>query len=237
MELRISERLKRVAWNVQSAGVVADIGCDHGFTSIYLVRQGLAQRVIAMDINKGPLERAREHIRQYQMDDVIVTRLSDGAKALQPGEADTLLVSGMGGGLICRILRDSPQVVGTVKELVLSPQSEPYLVRHLLHDLGFAIDREEMLVEQGKYYVILHAVPGEQHYFREEEYIYGERLIRSADSVLEKFVEGELVRLDNILDSLTGQSRHARDGRELLEQKRGQAAWTLGQIRQHKRMR
>ena len=95
--IKLSKRLQTVAHQVKCGGVAADIGCDHGFTSIYLIEQGLAKHVIAMDINEGPLERAKEHIREYGMEADIETRLSDGTAKLAPGEADTLLISGMGG--------------------------------------------------------------------------------------------------------------------------------------------
>ena len=117
-------RLQAVAHQVKIHCVTADIGCDHGITSIYLIEQGLADHVIAMDINEGPLERAREHVTESGLTEQIELRLSDGAKKLVPGEADTLLVSGMGGALICKILEDSPEIVERVQELVLSPQSE-----------------------------------------------------------------------------------------------------------------
>ena len=197
--MRISKRLQRVAGQVRNGGVVADIGCDHGFTSIYLIENHLADRVFAMDINPGPLMRAREHICQYGMEDKITVMLSDGAKELSPGEADGLLISGMGGALICKILRDSREVTERAGELVLSPQSEPYLVRHLVQEMGFAIDREEMLCEQGKYYVIIHAVPGRQCFDREEEYMYGSYLIHQKDGVLLQFLEKEQKRVQGIL--------------------------------------
>lgn len=200
--IRLSKRLQTVAHQVQSGGVVADIGCDHGFTSVYLVEQGLAERVIAMDINEGPLERAKEHIRQYNMQSRIETRLSDGAGELLPGEAETLLISGMGGALICRILSDSPEVVRQAEELVLSPQSELSMVRHFLQDTGYCIDREEMLQEQGKYYVVLHAVPGSQNFTGEEEYIYGKYLIDRGDACLLSFLEKEENRLQRILQRM-----------------------------------
>ena len=113
--MQISHRLERVASNVTCGGVVADIGCDHGFTSIYLIENKMADHVIAMDINKGPLERAKDHVREYNMENDIELRLSDGAKELVPGEADTLLISGMGGMLITKILNDSKEVVTTVR--------------------------------------------------------------------------------------------------------------------------
>lgn len=228
----ISKRLQRVAEQVRNGGVVADIGCDHGFTSIYLIENHLADRVLAMDINKGPLMRAREHIRQYGMEDKIAVRLSDGARELSPGEADVLLISGMGGALICKILRDSREVTAQAGELVLSPQSEPFLVRHLVQEMGFAIDREEMLCEQGKYYVIIHAVPGRQRFDREEEYIYGNCLINQRDEVLLQFLGKEKKRVEGILRGLgrADLSEGALHQKKELEESLAGLQWTIGRM-------
>ena len=78
---------------------MADIGCDHGYASIWLVQHGIAQTVIAMDVHEGPIRRAREHICQMGLDSRIECRKSDGLEKLSPGEVDTLLIAEMGGPL------------------------------------------------------------------------------------------------------------------------------------------
>ena len=203
--MNLSGRLQTVAESVLSKGVVADIGCDHGFTSIYLIEKQMAERIIAMDVNKGPLERAKEHIIQYGMQDKISLRLSDGAKELKPGEVDTLLISGMGGALICRILQQSEEVTRTAKELVLSPQSEIHLVRRLLHKMGFMIADEKMIFDQGKYYNVIRAVPGSEVYLEELDYIYGKRLIEKRDAVFQSFMQKEAERVAKVLSGMEQQ--------------------------------
>ena len=200
--MQISHRLERVASNVKCGGVVADIGCDHGFTSIYLIENKMADHVIAMDINKGPLERAKAHVREYNMENAIELRLSDGAKELVPGEADTLLISGMGGMLITKILNDSKDVVDDVKELVLSPQSDISLVRKCIHELGFSIDNEEMLTDQGKYYIVIRAVKGKESYNAEEDYIYGKKLLEKKDMIFYQYLLKEKERVNKVLNKL-----------------------------------
>lgn len=230
--MHLSRRLRRLAGSVLSNGVVADIGCDHAFTSIYLVQQGLARSVIAMDIGEGPLSRAKEHIAQYHMQDKISVRLSDGAKELSPGEADTILISGMGGALICRILGESREVVRTVQEMVLSPQSEIHLVRRCIHEAGFMIASEEMVEEQGKYYVLIRAVPGQEKYTKETDYIYGKKLIEEKDKVFADFLQKEKCRVERVLAHMSEKelSASGERKREGLKQERVQILQVMSQI-------
>lgn len=213
--MRLSKRLGRVAANVQSGGVVADIGCDHGFTSIYLVRQGLAGKAIALDVNAGPLARASEHIGQYGLEDRIQVRQSDGMEKLAPGEADTILISGLGGALMERILEGGRDVVKEARELVLSPQSEIFLVRRKVHELGFSIAHEEMVADQKKHYVIIRAIPGRERY-GEEEYLYGRMLIRERDPVFREHLGREASRLEELERHLC-EINLSPSGRERLE--------------------
>lgn len=87
-EVILSNRMQALTDMVTPGTVITDVGCDHGFVSVYLVQRGLSPRVIAMDVRSGPLERAREHIREYGLQDRIETRLSDGLHGLKTGEAN-----------------------------------------------------------------------------------------------------------------------------------------------------
>ena len=121
--MQLSKRLEAVVWLAGTCQCIADIGTDHGYIPIYMVEQHLAKRAIAMDVNKGPLERAQKNIQAYGMEDKIVTRLSDGAAALKRGEADGVIIAGMGGLLTIRILEAGEKNLKTVQTLVLQPQS------------------------------------------------------------------------------------------------------------------
>ncbi len=197
--MQLSKRLQMVAAQVLSGGVLADIGCDHGFTSIYLVSRGQVRKAIAMDVREGPLGRAAEHVVESGLQEKIELRLSDGTDQLQPGEADTILISGMGGALMEKILRARPEVTKAAQELVMSPQSEVYRVRSCLHELGFRIAREDMVCDMGKYYVVLRAVPGEEHYSQAVEYTYGRDLIQQKHPVFLQYMQAERRRMAAIL--------------------------------------
>ena len=156
--MQLSLRLTAVAQFVTKGNRLADIGTDHGYVPIYLVKCGIIPSAIAMDINKGPLERAKEHIEEYGLTDKVKTRLSDGLKKLGEGEADTVLIAGMGGNLIVKILEEGREVLKSVKELVLSPHSEIDLVRQYLVENYYEIIHENMVFDGGKYYTIIKAV-------------------------------------------------------------------------------
>ena len=154
-DIVLSNRLMAVTAMVSKGYRVCDVGCDHGFVSIYLVMKGITDRVIAMDVNKGPLMAAREHIDTYGLSDYIETRLSDGVTALDAKEADTLICAGMGGRLIRQILEAGSDKIRFMKEMILQPQSEIQSVREYLREKGYLISDENMIFEDGKYYPII----------------------------------------------------------------------------------
>ena len=99
--MELSKSLHAVASLVTEGGKVADVGCDHGFVSVYLIQNGIAGKVIAMDVNKGPLARAKEHVQAYEMESSVDLRLSDGLSLVTKEDAvDTVILAGMGGRLM-----------------------------------------------------------------------------------------------------------------------------------------
>ncbi len=191
--MQLSRRLKAVADTVTAENRVADVGCDHAYISIYLIKNNIATHVIAMDVNKGPLERAKDNIEYYGCSRHIHTRLSDGLRKLEPGKADTILIAGMGGALMIKILEEGMEAVLKSTELILQPQSEIFLVRRFLHRIGFYIVKEQMVKEDGKYYVILKAVPGsgKEVYDREVFYQYGKLLLEQREPLVNEYLNRE----------------------------------------------
>ena len=104
--IKLSKRMKAVSSMVTPGGMLADIGTDHGYVPISLVQRKKVKRAIAMDVNIGPLQRANEHIREFKLEEYIETRLSDGVEKLEVGEVDSILIAGMGGELVIRILTE-----------------------------------------------------------------------------------------------------------------------------------
>lgn len=158
-EPTLSERMKHVLMLVSPHKAVADVGCDHGYMAIELIRSGKAGRVIAMDINEGPLARARANLTAYGFCDAIETRRSDGMEALCRGEVQGVICAGMGGKTICGIMERSRLLVQELDELVLQPQSELHIVRGYLRENGFLIAAEDMVSEDGKFYPMMRVIP------------------------------------------------------------------------------
>ena len=154
--------MKAVAAMVTPGHVLCDVGTDHGYVPIALIQKQLIPRAIAMDINPGPLERAKEHIGLYELGEYIETRLSDGVAALQEGEADSIVVAGMGGELVIHILTEGEAICRKAKELILQPQSDIWKVRRFLRENKYQIVDEDMVFEEGKYYPMMKVVPVEK---------------------------------------------------------------------------
>lgn len=185
--------------------VVADVGCDHAYVSIKLISDNIADKVIAMDVRKGPLRIAENNIIKYGVEKNIDIRLSDGLERLSPDEADVIIIAGMGGLLMKGILERGKTVICGDKPpvLVLQPQSDIKEVRIFLYGNSYHIVREEMVFEDGKYYTAMLAYPGkEKTYDNEEDLIYGRYNIETKNDILISYLKKESDIYKGILDSL-----------------------------------
>lgn len=221
--MKLSKRLEMVVSFVEAGSKVADVGTDHGYVPIALAGRGTVAQGLAMDVRTGPLGKAKEHIRQYGLEDVIQVRLSDGVKELKEGEADTVIMAGMGGELVIHILEDGKRLWGQVKHWILSPQSEIDKVRRFLEENGFLIAREEMVEEDGKYYTVMDVTPGRMERMEPWEVLYGPCLVRKGHPVLKEFLVKERRNLTGILRGLEGQEGESAKRRE--RELRQKAAW------------
>ncbi len=233
MMVTLSARLLAVGSLVKAGGVLADVGTDHGYVPIYLLEKKQISRAIAMDINKGPLERAKEHIRLFQMENYIETRRSDGVSALMEGEADSILIAGMGGGLMIHILEEGKAVCKGVKELILQPQSEAERLRRYLAENGYRITDEDIVSEEGKFYPMMRISPlqtviseqsadgcinrmGAKINFSKNEaeqricYRYGGLLLKDRHPVLKEFLLKERAQLEKIKKRVLSEPESAR---------------------------
>lgn len=223
----LSHRLRSLTDMVSRGKRVVDVGCDHGFLSIYLVQHGISPRVLAMDVRKGPLSGAKEHIAEYGMENYIETRLSDGLLEYKPGEADSLVCAGMGGRLMMKILTESEEKAKALDELILQPQSELPVFRRFLKAEGYVTLDENILCEDGKYYFLFKVrfdKKALEEQFSEDaaELLYekyGRLLLQRKDPVLREYLEYLLKTANQIEQSLKeGQGERAKERLEEVRQ-------------------
>lgn len=211
--VKLSKRMKAVASMVTQDLVVCDVGTDHGYVPISLVQDGIISKAIAVDINKGPLMRADEHIRSCGLADCIETRLSDGLAAVDAGEVESIVIAGMGGELVIHILTEGEAVCQRAKEIILQPQSEVSKVRCFLRSKGYQIVDEDMILEDGKYYPMFKVHPmGDNTAYQKMDDVtlavcdlYGPILLKNGNPTLRKYLVKEHHKLADIIKQLRSQ--------------------------------
>lgn len=151
--ITLTPRLQCIV-NHTSGKIIADIGTDHAYIPIKLMEEGIAERVIASDIKKGPVEIAKQNIEKYNMNTKIEVRLGEGLSVLNKNEADTIIIAGMGGEMIEAILRGNTDIAKKAL-LVLQPMNSQYELRKYLINNGYIIIDEDIAIEGFKVYNIL----------------------------------------------------------------------------------
>lgn len=226
--MELSERLQAVANLVSPCRCVADVGTDHGYIPIYLVEQGICWKAFAMDVNRGPLCRAQEHIAEHGLESQIELRLSDGVNRLQAGECDTVVIAGMGGALTIKILEEGKAVIKSLKELILQPQSELLKVRRYLAEQGYRIVEENMVQEDGKYYPMMRVINAQAEAYHAIEFRYGKLLLQEKHPVLRNFLEKEKKMKSRILENLRNEfGTHIEERRKEVEEERKEIEYAL----------
>lgn len=213
--MQLSNRLFHMARLVQKGERVVDVGTDHGFIPIYLRKHGICDYCIAGDINKGPLENAKKHMAQYNIQGVDL-RLGGGLSKVAPEDhINTIIIGGMGGPLIIDILRNDEAIVKGATRLILQPQNHVGDVRRHLHTIGFKILEEYFIADDGKYYTIIHAVQGEETYEHAYDYEYGRLNLLDPNDTFKAWMAHKESVFEEILQKLdavdTEQTRERRE--------------------------
>ena len=151
-QYKINDRLLTAIPFVRKGKRFADIGTDHAYLPIYLMGLGLISSAVAADINKGPLEKARENIEKYGYGESISTVLCDGLAKIDSDEVDDITIFGMGGELIVKIIDEAPWLKNYSKRLILQPMTHPEKLREHLLQNGFKIIGEALSLDRGKIY-------------------------------------------------------------------------------------
>ena len=192
--MQIGERLLKITSFVKQNAKVADIGTDHAKIPIYLTQKNIISYAIASDKNENPLQFAKENIRRFGVKKNIDIRLGDGLKSLKKGEVDTIIIAGMGGGLITKILSDAPNILKEISHLILQPMSEGNILRSWLMENKFLIEDEVLVKEDDKIYEIISAVHGNMKKLNDMELLFGNIILQNKNELLKERINSEIVK-------------------------------------------
>lgn len=153
----MNKRLELIASILPHGRGFADVGTDHGYLPVYMAQHGYSGKIIASDINEGPLSTAVASARQASVEDRICFRLCDGLDGCGSEELDTVVIAGMGGDTICGILDRADWVMSRDILLILQPMTKSEVLRYWLTNNDFSICGEWLIEENGEIYQILSA--------------------------------------------------------------------------------
>lgn len=201
--MELSLRLKTIASMVDKCECVADIGTDHGYIPIYLIKQGVCNRAIASDINKGPVEKAKFNVRIEDLQDKVDCRLGGGLSTLKKGEAQGLVIAGMGGNLIRDIIEENIDIFKEAEFAILQPVQNPEVLREYIYSKGYKIIDEELCIDENKFYEII-KIKYDNNVQSVDSIFYevGEKLLSKKHPLLKDFIEYKIQRGEKIFHSI-----------------------------------
>ena len=189
----LSLRLSTIASLVPKGAFVCDVGTDHGFLPIFLMESGKVRSVIATDINEKPLKKAEENLKKSGAEGVTL-RLCDGLSGIKKGEADTVIIAGMGGEVISGILERGKEITENADiTLILQPTTSPEFLRKYLYETGYEIIKEIPVEENGKLYSVM-LVKFHNNPQKKEDWVYFVGLVDPKDPVGRKYIEKQKLR-------------------------------------------
>lgn len=216
----ISKRLKCIENLIDSCEVVADIGTDHAYLPIDLIKQKICIRAIASDINRGPVQKARKNISQENMNKYIECRLGPGLSTIKCNEANVLIIAGMGGNLIRDIVETGIDVFKTAEYAVLQPVQNPEILRKYIYERGFSVINEELCFDENKYYEIIKVkYDNKPRKLDDIDYEISKILFNNKHKLLKKYICYKIEKYGKILSNINDPGELAQERRIKLQEK------------------
>lgn len=203
--MKINDRLKTIGDLVSANSFCLDVGCDHAFLDIYLVKKNIGIKAIAADVLEGPLEQAKQNIKREGLDEEIETRLGDGLDTYS-SEVDTIIISGMGGRNMIGIFKKNMHVLKEIETIILSPNNYQVDVKKFLCKNGFIIDDEIMVKDKKFIYQIIKFVKGKRKYSK-KEYFFGPVFLKKKDKLFKEYYARELKSREILIEVLPSNYR------------------------------
>ncbi len=197
----LSARLKMVADYVNKCSVVADIGTDHGYIPIWLVKNNICKKAIAADISKGSCNKAQNNINFNKLEDKISVRCGNGLEVIDSNieNVDCIIISGMGGLMTVSVLESNTETVNNASQLVLQPQRDINEVRKYVINHNFKIIDENIIKDNNKYYTAINCINDMSEKYTESELYFGKYLVNYKSEIFKEYVNIEMNKLYNAL--------------------------------------
>lgn len=221
--MELSKRLKRIAEHVDKCESVADIGTDHGYIPIYLVKEGICKKAIASDINKGPIEKAKVNVAFEGVSNKIKCLLGPGLNPLKVGEVNGVILAGMGGNLTRDILLADMDKVKKYDFIILQPAQNPEVLREFLYKNDYEIIDEDLIKDEGRFYELFkvkYNENSEKLVFEDElEYEVSPLLREKNHPLFKEFIEEKINKCETILSFIKEDTEAAKKRKSDLEEK------------------
>ena len=210
--MKLKPRLAEVAKCILPESKVADIGTDHAYLPVYLIKQGICKKVIGVENNQQNLDKAQKTVDLFNLASKIELRLGNGLAALNTDDAiDVIVIAGLGGRTTVKIMLAGAGSLNRYKYFVLQPMSDIYLLRRWLLAHGFRISHERLAREKGHFYEIMIVQPGKQSISDPVMLEVGPGLVEAQDPLLVPYLEDKITSCRRIIDALS----RAREGTSL----------------------
>ncbi|OOM06714.1 tRNA (adenine(22)-N(1))-methyltransferase [Clostridium saccharobutylicum] len=219
--MELSKRLDWIVEKLNKCEIIMDVGTDHGYIPIYLVKNNIANKVIASDINKEPLKKAKINATLDGVLDKIDLRLGGGLAPLNDKEAQGIIIAGMGGNLIRDILEADLKKVKNMDYLILQPAQNPEVLREYLYTNDYQIIEEDICKDEGKYYELFKVKYKKGDYISLEPIFYeiSPSLLNKKSLVLKEYIEDKIKKYKKVIEFITENTEHAIQRKEELNKK------------------
>ncbi|MGM0378564.1 MAG: tRNA (adenine(22)-N(1))-methyltransferase [Bacillota bacterium] len=199
----LSKRLKILASYIKKDDKVGDIGTDHGFIPIYLLKNNIIDYVIASDLNEDPLKNAKQEISKEGLLDNVDLRLGSGLNPYKLGEIDTAIIAGMGGKLIRQILKDNKNHLKHIDKLILQPMKGTYNLRKWLLENGYELKDEKLIKEKGIFYEIIYAKKDKVKPYDKKILEFGRNMLKKGDPVSLEYIDKKIDKFEQIVKNIS----------------------------------
>lgn len=218
-DMELSNRLNKLINLCDQCNTIADVGTDHGYIPINLIKRGVCNLSIASDINSHPVERAKTNVKSYGLEKKIKCKKGSGLNTIKDEEVQGVIIAGMGGNLIKEILMENLCIVKSLQYLVLQPTQNAEVLRKYLYNNDFEILDEEMCIDEDIYYEFFKIRYGGHGFITNEDVYYtvSPLLIYKNHPLIKEYIISKIQESEKILLNLKSNTTNAIDRKIFLE--------------------